>query len=381
MAKLLKICMVVANNLDYDTRVLNEAHTLARDFNLTIITTGCFNQRILKNSAYQVKYPKMLSINFKDLERVINLLPLMFKTFSENPDIYHAHDLPGLAVAWPSAILKRKILVYDSHELWSEVTLFRRWKIFLTFFRFLEKILLYKVKAIITVNQSLAQILKKRYHKQVLALYNYSVTRHLQPACQRRYHLNLAKFGRQKIILYLGAFQAGRGLDQIIKAATYLDSTYHILLIGYGPDRKKLSQIIKIKKLQKKISLLPPLPPDQIIAVIRQAQLGLCLIENVSLSYYYSTPNKIFQYMAAKLPILASNFPEQKKIVLQNKIGEVVDPRDPQVIAQKIVQMTQEVNWRRYRKNLEGLKQKKYTWEKEAKKLLSFYKNIIKNDQ
>lgn len=369
----MKICMVTANNLDYDTRILNEAKTLAQVFDLTIITSGCSVPNILKNPLFQVKKGKTISFGPRDFKRVINLWPLFLAVWRESPDIFHAHDLPGLLCAWLPAVIKGKILIYDSHELWSDITLFGLWKIFRWPFRLLERVLSPKIKAIITVNESIAQILKKRYHKPTLAIYNYADVG--QKAILTKNAL-LIKSTERKIILYIGALQPGRGLNQIIKSAEYLDDSFQFLLIGYGPERDNLEREITKRKLNKKIKLLPPLPSDQVVNIIRKAQVGLCLIENVSLSYYLSSPNKLFQYIAAEVPILASNFPEYRRIVSVEKIGEVVDPASSRQIAQKIIMMVEPKNHLIYTQNLKNLAQKKYNWQLESQKLIKFYLDL-----
>lgn len=363
--------MVTASNLDHDTRILNEAQSLARDFDVTIITPGCYTPKILNNPSFSVKRSKTIALKFKDLNRIINLLPLFSVTWKTETDIYHAHDLPGLLCAWLPAVMKRKILIYDSHELWSDISLFGFWRILRWPFRIIEMVLIAKVKAIITVNESIAQILVKRYHKPTVAIYNYTDVSQKTILTKSA----IVKSTDKKIILYIGALQPGRGLDKIIESAQYLDDSVQILLIGYGPEREKLDQEIEKRKLRKKIKLLPALPYDQIINIIKKAHLGLCLIENVSLSYYFSTPNKLFQYIAAEVPILASNFPEQAKVVLENKIGEVVDPADVQQIAQKISLMLRPGKQSLYRRHLKGLAQKKYNWRQEAEKLLESYRS------
>lgn len=365
-----KICMVTTNNLDYDTRILNEAEKLAEDFDVLIITTGFKHQDYIKEPKFKVS-PVRLSAKIPGwLGRFINLWPIMTTVWQTKTNIYHAHDLPGLVCVWPAAVFKHKFLVYDSHELWSDVALFGLWRIFRWPFRLLERLLISKVNAVITVNDSLAKFLKERYRKPTQAVYNYPK---FSEAVQKN---SLASYKGKKIILYIGAFRPGRGLKQIVQAAQYLDDSYQILLIGYGGFEKSLRQEIELLHLETKVSILKALPPEELISTIKVAQLGFCLIENVCLSYYYSSPNKLFQYVAAEVPILASNFPEYKEIVLKNGIGETVKEDNPKAIARKIIHMTRPENQKKYRQNLKGLAKEKYNWEMEADKLANFYRVI-----
>lgn len=368
-----KICMVTISPLDYDTRILNEARTLSSFYDLTILIPQYRQARSLKKLPFMVKLIKFFRI-YPLSKAMSSMFFLTLATFRQDPDIFHAHDLHGLMCVFWAALFKRKILVYDSHELWSDVTILGFWRILRFPFRVLERLLILKVKYIITVNQSLASFLKKKYHKPTLVCYNYPVLK-----SSSKKILKSKKLLNKKTLIYMGTFRRGRGLEKIIEAARLLDQNFQILFVGYGKEKTILENKIKKDGLSKKVLILEPVPPAKMIEFIKKAYLGLCLIENVSLSYYYSSPNKLFQYIAAEVPILASDFPEYKKIILKNQIGEVVDPSSPKEIAQKIIEMTDLRNQRRYRQNLVGLAQKKFNWVSEAQKLLIFYQKIEKN--
>ena len=92
----------------------------------------------------------------------------MKMAFKENPDIYHAHDLDGLLCAFPATLIKRKILIYDSHELWSDTFPFANLRGIRWLLPLLEKLLIWRVKAGITVNQSLSKYLSPKYGKKFI---------------------------------------------------------------------------------------------------------------------------------------------------------------------------------------------------------------------
>lgn len=359
-----KICMLTLSALDNDTRILNEATALSQSFDLVILTSKYCSG--LKSLTFKVK-----PVHKYPFFKVGDLFLLIKAAFREDPDIYHTHDLPGLLIGFGPALFKKKILVYDSHEIWSDMTLPGVWKALAWPFRFLEKILMFKVSQIITVNQSLAEYLAKRYHKPTLAIYNY-------PTLGKTVKVKTLKnsFSDKKLVVYLGAFRFGRGIKQVIESAKFLDDSYRILFIGYGPWQKKITNQIKKNHLEDKIKVLDKIAPGKIISVVRGCEVGLCLIEKVSLSYYLSSPNKLFQYIGAEVPVLGSNFPEFKRVILGNNIGEVVDVTKPKMIAQKISLMCQEVNQRKYQGKLKGLAKEKFSWKSEEKKLVQLYKKI-----
>lgn len=366
-----KICMLTTSRIEHDSRILNEAETLARDYNVTILARAYQKQK-LKNWPFKIKLIKFRKIPLGQLNIFSSLFSLISAALKEEADIYHAHDLDGLLCCFGAALLRRKTLIYDSHEFWSSTYPFSNLRGIHWLIPILEKILIFKIKAGITVNESIARLLEKKYHKKFLALYNYPKWTE-----KKRSYSIKRKFPTKKIVLHLGADLEGRGFEQMIMAAKFLPENIIILFIRGGKIEGKLNDLIRREEAQDKIAILPPVLPDQIIPTISEADMALIMTQKISLSYYYSTPNKIFQYIKAKIPILASNFPEMKKIILPDKIGEVVDPSKPREIAKGIIKIIN--NKEKYKNNLEKIAVQKYDWESEGQKLLNFYERLAKD--
>ncbi len=360
--------MVTTSDIDYDSRILNEADSLSKNFKVIIFSRKYLHQNIIKSRYFQIKRIDYHRFGFFQLNIFSSFFSLIKAVFSEDPDVYHAHDLDGLLCAFPAALFKRKTLVYDSHEIWSGTYPFKNLRGIQWLLPLLEKILIWRIEKGVTVNSSIADYLTKKYHKNFIALYN---TPKLVEKNKKYLNLN-KKFPNKKIILHLGAADEGRGMEQIIEATKYLPKNYILVFMGGGKIENELKQIIKETDLRKRVIFLPAVPQEQIQETIKYADLGLALTEKVSLSYYLSLPNKIFQYIAAEVPILGSNFPEYKKIILREQIGRVVDPSRPKLIAQKITEMIKKDQQKKFHQNLEGLAKEKYNWNIEAKKLLKF---------
>jgi len=365
--------MLTTSELDHDTRILNEAYALAGDFDLTVLMRRYDKPGILKQTPFKVKKIGYLKIGMFRANIFSSFLSLTKAAFKENPDVYHAHDLDGLLCAFLPALFKRKILIYDSHELWSENYPFANLSGIQWLLKPLERFLMLKVKIGITVNSSIALALEKMYHKKFLPLYNFPlITRGAKAKVKLR-----EKFSSKKIILHLGAADEGRGIEQMIEVASFLPSNCVLVFIGGGKIEEMMKEKIRMSHLEKKVFFFPSVPPGEIITTVEQADLGMALTQKVSKSYYYSLPNKLFQYLASETPILGSNFPEFKTVIVGNDIGEVTDPSRPKLIAQKIIEMLKAPKQKKYRRNLKGLAQKKYNWGIEAKKLLEFYRALI----
>lgn len=363
----MKICMLTTSEIFHDSRILNEARTLGKDDELVILAKN-YSLKPLK-TPYKIKLidywhgPSFL------IKIIFSFFALMKAAFKENPDVYHAHDLDGLLCAFPAALLKRKILIYDSHELWSDTYPFGNLRGIQWLFAPLEKFLMIKVQAGVAVNDSIAEFLQKKYQKNFISLYNTP-----DSFIVRKVRTDLKKlFPRQKIILHLGAADEGRGMEQIIEAAKYFSQDMVLVFLGGGKTEKQAQKLVQKYNLKNKVYFLPAVLPADIVSAIKSADLGLALTQKISLSYFYSLPNKLFQYIAAEVPILGSNFPEYKKIILKNDIGEVADPSKPKFIARKIIEMLKPENQKKYRQNLAGLAKAKYNWSNQEKILHQFY--------
>lgn len=363
--------MVTTSPLDYDTRILNEADTLSQDYKLTILTKKHSLPIMLKKTPFKVKRVRYLKLWPYLLSIISSLVALTFAAFKENPDVYHAHDLDGLLCAYLPARLKKKILVYDSHELWSDLSSAKRMKI-QWLVRLIEMILIGRVRKGITVCGSLAKILEEKYRKTFASIHNYPK---LEAPGKSRCGLR-EEYPGMTIVLHIGSVASGRGVENLIEANKYLPMNFITIFLGNFNNVDRLINLIYEKKLENKIFFRPSVKREEILPIVHQADIGVVLTQNLSLSYYYSLPNKLFQYIAAEVPILASNLPEQSKIVLENQIGAVVNPDKPRQIAAKIIEMTKPENQQKYRANLQNLAKTKYNWTSEAKKLLKFYKEL-----
>ena len=148
----------------------------------------------------------------------------------------------------------------------------------------------------------------------------------------------LALDARARVALYLGGLQAGRGLEPLIDAAGRLEPDHALVLMGPGhPDYiARLRDRAAAGGVADRVVFAPPVPTDAVVRWASGADLGLALIQNVSLSYFLSLPNKLFEYVAAGLPVVASDFPEMRRVVEDHGLGAVCRPDDPVAIARAI---------------------------------------------
>ena len=142
------------------------------------------------------------------------------------------------------------------------------------------------------------------------------------------------------------------GLDTVIKAFRQVNESAVLVLIGSGSEKEKLQDLCVELKLQDRIFFTGPFPHDELIKYTACAYLGLCLIRNFGKSYYYSTPNKMFEFIQAHIPQVSSDFPEMSRFVKGYEVGEVIDPENAELISGTINKLLEDVSgYRKYKTN------------------------------
>lgn len=245
------------------------------------------------------------------------------------PQVVHAHDLNTL---YPGTRVKRATgarLIYDAHELATHrndmgpvrrlwATVHEQWG-------------LRDVDAMITTTDTWADYLVGRYR-----ISRPSVVRNVPESQEIRQGFDLrAELGipvDQRVLLYQGSVQRNRGIEQVIDALGLLPRCV-LVVIGYGAQRPALERDVAARGLGDRVRFFGPVPNDKLIHYTAGVDVGMCCIRNSSLSYYWSLPNKLFEYIMAGVPVVASDFPEMGGFVRSEAVGEVCNPDDPADIA------------------------------------------------
>ncbi len=264
--------------------------------------------------------------------------PLMFTDYyrrafrtvvDEGYAVFHAHDVLTLPVAAWAARRTGARLAYDSHELYSEVsTLSRRER---RVWRFVERRLIRRADGIMTVCESIADELVHRYAvpKPVILLncppraaapLNLVDCGHLRAAAGLR--------AGEAIILYQGGYTANRGIEELIDAMRHVD--YGVLvLMGWGVIEGDLRARIRAAELSERVRMIPPAPPQRLLEFTVGADVGVIPYKAIGLNNYYTTPNKLFEYIAAGVAVAGSRFPELRRVIEGARVGVTFDPDDP----------------------------------------------------
>ncbi|MBI4649503.1 MAG: glycosyltransferase [Bacteroidia bacterium] len=361
-----RIIFSVINDLVTDQRLHRICSSLSKaGYNVTLIGRKLKNGPPLYERTYRTRRIRFL-FNRSFLFYAEYNIRLFFILLFGKADIFVANDLDTLPANFFASIIRRKKLVYDSHEYFTEMPELegRRYtkKVWLT----IEKAILPKIKYSYTVCDSLARIYIEKYN------INMKVVRNLPMAIPAEEAVNNSKGKNQPVIIYQGALNKGRGLEPLIKAMQYIDNA-ELHIIGDGDIAIKLKELASQLSLTEKVIFKGRLPFEALPELTRKAWIGISIEETVGLNYYYSLPNKLFDYIQAKVPVLTSGHPEMRSIVEGENIGMIIENHEPQHIASKLkIMLTDSSLQEIWKKNLETAS-KKYCWENEKVKLFEIY--------
>jgi len=277
-------------------------------------------------------------------------------------DVYTSNNLDVLlAGAIASSGGEKKYLVYDAHELWTDMSVQMPLR---AFFYNLEKALIRRADAVMTVNEFIALELARRYHIR---------TPEVVHNCAERSKIPLnAKHSTKVIALYHGVFSSDRGLENLIASSEYLEEDVLLLMRGSGEIKTKLKGLASSRG---NCQFADPVPPDEVVLRAAEADVGIVPYLPTNLNNYFSSPNKLFEYIQAGIPVVASNLPFLSKIIHEEDIGLTFDPYDPRDIASTINTVTREHELKRLRQNVRRAAEK-WCWESEEKKLLHIYERL-----
>lgn len=300
---------------------------------------------------------------------------LMFRKF----DLLVANDLDTLLANYLAAFLKRKPLLYDSHEFFTGVPELESNAFARNFWIKLERFLFPKLKYVITVNESIANLYAKMYQKEVKVIRNIPEMP-LLPALFNKDEIK-SKIpvdpGKKLLVLQGAGINVDRGAEEAVIAMNYVEDAV-LLIIGSGDVILKLKKMVNENSLETKVKFLDKMPFDQLMTITRVADAGLTLDKDTNLNYRLSLPNKLFDYIHAGIPVLASYVPEVKKIVQQYNIGVVIENHDPKHIADRITYMFADENrYASWKENVIAAA-RQLSWSVEEKKLLDLTYEIFR---
>jgi glycosyltransferase involved in cell wall biosynthesis len=298
---------------------------------------------------------------------------MIIKGFSKKYDIYHSNDLNTLPQGYISSKwrINKKTLIYDSHEVQTSRTGYDG-----PIHGLMEKFLVKRIDTMMVENHTRAKFNEELYGFYPNVVHNYPFKQTSKPSEKINLHQILGLPKDEKILLYQGGVQTGRGLDKLIQAAPQFNEGT-LVLIGDGKIKPQLQKMVKEMGLENKVKFIPKVPLSDLPKYTRNAYLGFQVLNNVCFNHYSASSNKLFEYMMAGVPVVACDFPEIKRVVEGDKTGICIDSHIPDQIARAVNELLE--NERLHREISENSKNAsgKYNWDLEKENFLQLYKKVI----
>ena len=412
----LRVVMFVLNTVEYDRRVLREASTLAADgHDVSVIGVRTEADQASTEDRPEGFRIHRVPISWRPMTatttaphatqsrpatsaggRAISLAWLLRSRarwqrwragalrVAPGADVYHGHDLPGLGVAAAARSAHRGRLIYDSHDLfveaganarrprWAKAVLARE-----------ERRLFRQSDRLITVNRGIADRLNERYGPIPTSIVHNCVPRWTPTASDRAVLREAAGIAPERpIVLYHGGFSANRGLGQLIRAMHTPDlREAHLVLLGYGPMEQELRRLADAQAVAGRVHVLPPVAPEVLDRYVAGADAVAMVNQPASENEILSTPNKLFEALAAGVPVVTSDFPLRRDIVLADPsgpLGAVCDPEVVAEIAQAIgsIVNTPSVEREVLRARCLAAAHRRWNWEREQASLREAYEEL-----
>jgi glycosyltransferase involved in cell wall biosynthesis len=297
---------------------------------------------------------------------------MVLKGYSKDYDIYHSNDLNTLLQGYVCAKLrfKKKKLIYDSHEVQTSRTGYNS-----PIYGKIEGFLIKKIDSMIVENHTRAKYNEKIYGFYPNVVHNYPFVQNKETGQKVPLHEMLGLPNDEKILLYQGGIQTGRGLEKLVEAAP-LFSEGTLVFIGDGRIKPELERMVKERNLGDKVKFIPKVPLADLPKYTQNAYLGFQVLNNVCFNHYSASSNKLFEYMMSGVPVVACSFPEIKRVVEGERVGLCVDSHKHLEIADAVNQLLSDVNMRNeFSRNCQFAKNK-YNWDEEKQRFIPIYKAI-----
>jgi glycosyltransferase involved in cell wall biosynthesis len=319
----------------------------------------------------------------------VNIFPIFDKAFfnagkTEQVDLIVANDLPSLQAGYLLAQAHKVPLIYDAHENYTEqITLSKGYA------AMLEKVevdVVPHVRFWIVPNELMGEQIIRKYKikydvefQRPLVIQNavkfWPEYRNQAGNDWIRAKLQLPR--EYKILLFQGGFIKNRNLEPLIEAMKYTRNKHvKLVMLGFGTYVEVLKAKVKRGSLEQQVYFLDAVPQDALLQVTCSADAGIIPYPAVDRNTRYCSPNKLYEFIQARLPILANDLPYLRKMIVGQDIGAVYELSSPKAVARAIDHFfSDETRLQRYRENLELLSSE-VCWEVEENKLIEEYRLI-----
>lgn len=360
------IIIAVTNDLVTDQRVARISDSLIEKGYVVTLVGRLLPYSTTLERNYTIKRFKLWFNKGALFYANYNIRLFFYLLFKGTYDAVLANDLDTLLGSFLAARLRGKTLVYDSHEYFTEVPELVERPFQKNAWINIEKFLLPKVKHAYTVCESIANEYNLKYRANFKVIRNLPV---LKP---------YIKHDNSHVLIYQGSLNVGRGIELMIQTMQFLDD-YSLWIAGAGDIEDDLHQMVYKLNLGEKVRFLGRLPFTELHEITSKACLGLSFEEDLGKNYRYALPNKLFDYIQARIPVLVSNLPEMRRIVSNYEIGDILHYRQPDKVAKQILEIfSNHEKVDMWQEHLEKAAIE-LCWEEEKTKLFSIFDKALPN--
>ena len=361
-----RIVFTVTTDLTFDQRMHRICHSLATaGFDITLIGRKKKHSTPLEDTNYQQKRIHCFFNKGKFFYIEYNIRLFLF-LLTYPLDIIGSVDLDSLLSGLSVAKLRHKKCIFDAHEYFSEVPEVVNRPMTQKIWKTIAAFCIPKVDAAYTVSASLQALFSQQHGIPFQLIRNIAVSQ-TTPLSNQAIH--------QHILFYQGALNKGRGLEALLSAMPKIDNAV-LWIAGEGDLSQSLREQVQALGITEKVQFLGYVLPAQLKKLTPQATIGLNLLVNKGLSYYYSLANKTFDYIQAGLPAIHPNFPEYQQLNQAYSIGLLVNDLNESTLVEAIHKLTtdQDLYQQLHQNCLQAAAE--LNWQQEEKRLIQLYQNL-----
>ena len=368
-----KITISVISELTTDQRVIRISTTLQEmGFNVTVIARQTKNALALDQYSFKAKRIKCFFskgiLGYAEFNIKLFIRLLFIKT-----NYILANDLDTLTPNFIISKIRKKVLFYDSHEYFTGVPELTSSPIKQKIWKKLEDFMLPKIKNIYTVNDAV-----KNKYESIYPQLNLKIIRNIPPKLKLD-PIPLPKAWENKVVLLMQGIgiNPGRGGMELLLAFANLPQNYILVYIGGGLEWGAIDEKRKALGIQNRVEMYAKMTPSLLKRYTPLAHIGFTLDGSKDENYLFNLPNKLFDYIHAGVPIIATPIPEVKKIIEQYQVGICLNNTNPKEMAQAIEQFMANRSYYNTCKQNTFTAATELCWQKEQEKLIEIYKPYL----
>lgn len=369
----MKIAMAVINDLVTDQRVDRHCRELQKAGYEVLLVGRRLPQSAEVQRPYRTERMVLKYVRGPRFYAEFNLR-LAKVLVAEKPDVVWVNDSDTLVGGWWAARKLHCPLVMDAHEIFPELPEVVGRPLVKMAWKLINRILMPKCTRLMTVCQSFADYYAD--HNGV----RMTVVRNVRPCDSESFPKG--KTDEHPLLLYQGAVNEGRGVDWAIDALEMLPEC-RLVVAGGGDLIDEMRHYAGSKPWADRVEFLGRLEPDELNRLTPRADVGLLMLEDRGLSYHLTLPNRVGDFVAAGVPMVASNMPETARVIKTYGVGELMENPGPRALAEAVRRLLD--YWQHLdaeeRRNRFADARKDLNWDKEKKRLIEVASSVGCNRQ